>query len=125
MSTLPFVKVLFEQCLAKSIQSLQGTSVASSPLALIIPRVVLSELDGLKKSTRGNAGREARAANQWILSAMRIQKKQTYETRSDGVLHREILPERSWILHIETAAHVDALERMRKSPSPLVSLVPN
>ncbi|UZJ56836.1 hypothetical protein CBS101457_006156 [Exobasidium rhododendri] len=86
--------------------------VLDTPLSLIIPHTVLSELDNLKSSTKGNVGPAARAANNWILTALQTQKKQMYDIMEMGTRRRQNIPERSWVVHVENTAHSSALEHL-------------
>lgn len=64
-------------------------------LQLIIPRVVLDELDGLKNSERAlrhaSVGQTARHASRWILDTVQRQKSQSR-------------PKQQWPLHVQVAA---------------------
>lgn len=81
----------------------------SSPLTLIIPAVVLSELDGLKRSPRrsdGNGkpvGIAARDATHWILSSLQRQKKAVVRAPTDD--QEVMLPQSSWGVHVQTKAN--------------------
>lgn len=110
LSTLQFFMTLVSQCLARNVFALSNTHFAPPSIAIIIPHIVLSELDNLKTSSKGNVAPKARAANNWILSALQSQKKQMYDkVQLDGSIVRENIPESSWVLHVENTAHASAL----------------
>lgn len=110
LSTLPFLMTLVSQCLGRNVFYLSNAGFSSSSLAIVIPHIVLSELDNLKTSSKGNVAPKARAANNWILSALQSQKKQMYdEVQQDGSIIRKRIPESSWVLHVENTDHASAL----------------
>jgi predicted ribonuclease YlaK len=114
---------LFSQCLSRNVFALSHSTFPPSPIALVIPHTVLSELDNLKTSSRGNVATAAREANRWILSALQTQKKQMYDVYEQGQTRRETIPESSWVLHIENTAHTSALQQVHGPLSALVSNV--
>ncbi|KDN47338.1 hypothetical protein K437DRAFT_273691 [Tilletiaria anomala UBC 951] len=99
-----FLKHVFSLLLNNNIQYLTSQSETISPFAMIIPKVVLRELDGLKKGGRrrdgdfGGVERSAQEANVWILQALRAQK----QWNISGVR----LPEALWALHVQTQEHL-------------------
>ena len=113
----------FSQCLSRNVFALSNLQFPPSPIALIIPHTVLSELDNLKSSTKDSVGPAARAANNWILSALQAQKKQMYDVVEHGTLRRETIPERSWVVHVENTAHASALGGLDGTWSSLVSIL--
>jgi hypothetical protein len=121
LSTLPFLATFFTQCLSRNVFALSNSSFPPSPISLIIPHTVLSELDNLKTSAKSHVGSAARAANNWILTALQTQKRQMYDVIESRSRRRQNIPERSWVVHVENAAHATALDGMGRSAGNLVS----
>jgi hypothetical protein len=105
LSTLDFLKTLVSQCLSRNIFALSNAAFPPSPIAIVIPHIVLSELDNLKTSGKGNAAPMARAANAWLLSVLQSQKREMYDLVVEGVSRRDNIPKNSWALHVEDTGH--------------------
>lgn len=121
LSALPLLMTLFSQCLARNAFALENQAFERSPISLIVPHTVLSELDALKSarngrtaSTTSSTAQTAQRVNRWILDSLRHQKKTTYCIVQSGVLHREVIPESAWAMHVENSAHASA--RSQRGP---------
>jgi predicted ribonuclease YlaK len=105
---------IFTQCLARNVFALESHAFVSSPIMLIVPYVVVRELDGLKISARRDradsdltVGQKAQRANRWILDAIQQQKKRSYCEQDVSVP----IPEHAWILHVESSAFYQTSRR--------------
>ena len=117
MSCLELLKALFASLLTHNVayaagrhqQQQQHTHPSESPnrpssIKLVIPHVVVSELDGLKITRqRDNSGRpvasQAREANHWLLSALQKQKRVTID-QADVPLAQDL-----WPLFVQPSSH--------------------
>lgn len=103
MSCLPLLKHLYSFLFNQNTQFLLGHHSNIAPFALIVPKMVLRELDGIKSSNRANNAesirkhQQAQNANRWMLQALRTQK----QWASHGVQ----MPEMLWALHVQTQEH--------------------
>jgi hypothetical protein len=61
---------------------MSGWSIDRKPIQLLLPRTVLLELDGLKKSTVGNRGTAARKAHRYIKDHVSVPTTTTSESSS-------------------------------------------
>jgi hypothetical protein len=124
VSSLALVQELQVRTLTLNVQAvLGGTSPA--PLTLIVPSIVLAELDGLKRSaeprgpadaggSRRTLGAAARDATRWILQAVQVQK----HLRLRGPAGEDVsLPQSAWSLHVQLSQH----ERSMALPVTMVS----
>lgn len=98
MGCLSFLKHIFSFLFTHNTQYLLGKRQSIAPFALVIPKTVLRELDGLK-AQRGSTSKRSAAqqANRWILQALRTQKH--FDFGGIG------LPEALWALHVQTQEH--------------------
>ncbi|PWZ02315.1 hypothetical protein BCV70DRAFT_198597 [Testicularia cyperi] len=113
MSCLDLLKALFASLLTRNVAAAQtppaliGTDAAPRPalIRLVIPYVVISELDGLKTSRRkeDSSGKlvasMARDANSWLLSALQKQKRVPIDADGSG------LPSSFWPLFVQPSSH--------------------
>lgn len=100
---------IFTQCLARNTFALENDAFIASPIMLIVPYVVVRELDGLKSSSRSDredaaltVGQKAQRANRWILDAIQQQKRRSYV--QPGISVSASIPEHAWVLHLENSS---------------------
>lgn len=139
LSCLNLLASLFDQLFADNLASLQGRHPRSAPLAILIPNVVVEELDHLKNSDREttlrrsatsrqrisySVGALARKANKWMLMALQTQKRTTYVAHSPQ-LTRKPIPEPAWAMHIESKSHALALVLHHQPRGDLSTLSPD
>ncbi|KAJ1033085.1 hypothetical protein NDA16_000363 [Ustilago loliicola] len=125
MSCLDLLKALFAALLTRNVayaaavrQQTRHSAVPTlpSPIKLVIPYVVVSELDGLKiTSHKNDSGRpvasQAREANHWLFSALQKQKRVPID---EGGAH---LPDNLWPLYAQPSAHYNGSKRKNNSNS--------
>ncbi|SNX84248.1 uncharacterized protein MEPE_02956 [Melanopsichium pennsylvanicum] len=120
ISCLGLLKALFAALLTRNVayaSSLAYPNHASSrpsSIKLVIPYVVVSELDGLKITRRNNeSGRpvalQAREANHWLLSALQKQKRVPID--ESGSTLDELL----WPLFLQTSTHYSQSKRSKRT----------
>ncbi|CDS01842.1 uncharacterized protein SPSC_01492 [Sporisorium scitamineum] len=121
MSCLELLKALFASLLthnvayAGAIKGQQHVQSSASPtrpssIKLVLPHVVVSELDGLKVTRRkDDSGRpvasQAREANHWLLSALQKQKRVTID-QADTPLSQDL-----WPLFVQPSSHYNRSNR--------------
>lgn len=125
MSCLDLLKALFAALLTRNVayaaavqQQTQHSAVPTlpSPIKLVVPYVVVSELDGLKVTSRKNeSGRpvasQAREANHWLFSALQKQKRVPIDAAGAH------LPDTLWPLYAQPSAHYNISKRKNGSNS--------
>ena len=119
ISCLALLKALFAALLTRNVAytstvEQQGgqprAQARPSPIKLVIPYAVISELDGLKITRRkDDLGRpvasQAREANHWLLSALQKQKRVTIDQAGAH------LTEHLWPLFLQPSAHYNRSKR--------------
>lgn len=119
MSCLDLLKALFAALLTRNVayaaaMGQQGQQSAlptrPTPIRLVIPYVVVSELDGLKVTRRkDDSGRpvasQAREANHWLLSALQKQKRVPVDEAGSH------LAEDLWPLFVQPSTHYHRSKR--------------
>lgn len=124
ISCLNLLGALFDELFHLNLTALE-TSQAQAPLTILIPNVVVEELDALKNLHREttlrrsaasrqrmshSVGALARKANKWMLMALQTQKRTTCASPiAPG--DRIAVPERSWALHVENKSHALAVQQ--------------
>ncbi|TKY85656.1 hypothetical protein EX895_005196 [Sporisorium graminicola] len=127
MSCLELLKALFASLLthnvayAASVRQQQPVQPSASPMLpssikLVLPHLVVSELDGLKVTRRkDDSGRpvasQARAANHWLLSALQKQKRVTID-QADTPLSQDL-----WPLFVQPSNHYYHSKRSNRGGS--------
>ncbi|PWN54400.1 hypothetical protein IE53DRAFT_383022 [Violaceomyces palustris] len=137
LSNLPFIKALFAVLLNRSISAIVSQLTKAghcrttpAPIAMVIPHIVLSELDGLKTSPRTQGGSTcnrpisslAREANRWMLAAIQAQKRAIVPIPCDGQEKSEALPENGWVFHIQSSRHAEKERERRRERKDSVHL---
>ena len=119
MSCLELLKALFAALLTRNVayaaalrQPTPSLAVTTGPslIRLVIPYVVVSELDGLKVTRRkDDSGRpvasQAREANHWLLSALQKQKRVPIDEAGSH------LSEELWPLFVQPSTHYHRSKR--------------
>ncbi|SPO25590.1 uncharacterized protein UTRI_03309_B [Ustilago trichophora] len=119
MSCLDLLKALFAALLTRNVayaaavtQQTPSSAVPIRPslIKLVVPYVVVSELDGLKITRRrDDSGRpvasQAREANHWLLSALQKQKRVPIDPAGAN------LSEDLWPLFVQPSAHYNRSKR--------------
>lgn len=125
MSCLELLKALFAALLTRNVTyaaAIRQHAPASahpirpSLIKLVIPYVVVSELDGLKITRRkDDSGRpvasHAREANHWLLSAIQKQKRVPVDETGAN------LPEELWPLFVQTSSHYNRSKKRANGTS--------
>lgn len=126
MSCLDLLKALFAALLTRNLAYAMSMSsqtqqshgpAAPAPIKLVIPYVVISELDGLKVTRRKEDGtgrpvaQQAREANHWLLSALQKQKRVPIDQAGSH------LPEDLWPLFSQPSTHYARSKRGASSSS--------
>ncbi|KAK0545479.1 Origin recognition complex subunit 2 [Tilletia horrida] len=137
IASFVFLRTLFSLLLVRNLNALLLRSVwppnvaipsdlRPAPFRLVLPHIVIQELDGLK-SHDDDAGAKARQANRWILACLQAQKRtvSAFLTESSSALimkaalriganHAQVvaaaetvlastIPPEAWALHFETS----------------------
>lgn len=116
MDALTLLDALYRAVLAANVNAL-STSSRPAPILLVVPSVVLAELDGIKKGNK-SASPRAQQASRWILGTIHVQKHLTYFS-SVGV--EEVIPQDAWALVVQTSSEQREFEAAAQ-PAVLVSL---
>ncbi|CBQ72917.1 conserved hypothetical protein [Sporisorium reilianum SRZ2] len=127
MSCLELLKALFASLLTHNVacataikqqqqQQQQQQQPVPSSIKLVLPHVVVSELDGLKVTRRkDDSGRpvasQAREANHWLLSALQKQKRVTID-QADTPLSQDL-----WPLFVQPSNHYHHSKRSNRGGS--------
>uniref|UniRef100_V5GI51 PIN domain-containing protein n=1 Tax=Kalmanozyma brasiliensis (strain GHG001) TaxID=1365824 RepID=V5GI51_KALBG len=112
LSCLDLLKALFASLLTRNVAYAaafkQGhLHTRPSSIRLILPYVVVSELDGLKISKGRSVSSQARNANHWLLSALQKQKRVPIDEAGAN------LSEDLWPLFVQPSSHYNASKGSR------------
>ncbi|PWN45353.1 hypothetical protein IE81DRAFT_188780 [Ceraceosorus guamensis] len=100
LDALTLLDALYKAVLAANVNALSTPTARPAPILLVVPSVVLRELDSIKKSNK-NASPRAQQASRWILSMVHVQKHMTYFP----VPHQEqVIPQAAWALIVQTSS---------------------
>lgn len=126
MSCLELLKALFASLLTRNVafaaatkqQYASSSALPTTPssIKLVLPYIVVSELDGLKVTSRkDDSGRpvasKAREANHWLLSALQKQKRVSINELSAN------LSQDLWPLFVQPSTHYNHSKRSRRHGS--------
>ncbi|CEH19586.1 UNCHARACTERIZED [Ceraceosorus bombacis] len=100
LDALTLLDALYKAVLAANVNALSTPTARPAPILLVVPSVVLRELDGIKKSNK-TASPRAQQASRWILGMVHVQKHMTYFP----VPHQEqVIPQAAWALIVQTSS---------------------